>query len=48
MQGAPWRINEDMSWIRFEAILTALTFTDAEPPEFVDRFWETRQLQDME
>ena len=45
MRGMPWHINEDMSWIHFKAILTALTFTDAEPPEFVDRFWEIRQLQ---
>ena len=28
----------------FESILMALTFTDIEPPSFVDHFWEVRQM----
>ena len=44
--GAPWRFNNEMSRNRFEAILAALRLTDKEPPTYVDRFWEIRQLQD--
>ena len=34
-------------WIsrkRFEAILQALTFTDQQPSNFIDKFWEVCQM----
>ena len=33
-----------MSRKRFEAILQALTYTDRQPPTFIDKFWEVRQM----
>ena len=45
-EGAPFRLNEYMSIDRFKAITTALRYTDKEPPSFVDRFHDVRQLID--
>ena len=42
--GAPYRVNQYMSRTRFEAILQALSYTASEPPPFLDRFWEVREL----
>jgi hypothetical protein len=41
--GAPYRCQW-MTRNRFEAILKALAFTCSEPPSYVDRFWEVRDL----
>ena len=42
--GAPLRLSVWMTRTRFEAILSALTFTDSASPTFVDKFWEVRQM----
>lgn len=44
--GAPYRFNDIMSRNRFESILSALQFTNLQPPTYKDRFWEVRQLID--
>ena len=36
--GAPFRINEYMSRVSFDKILTRLKYTDEEPPHYVDWF----------
>ena len=38
--GALLRLGVWMSRKRFDAILSALSFTDAIPPTFLDKFWE--------
>ena len=43
-EGAPYRINDWMARHRFDKILAALNFTDEEPPDYRDKFWEIRQL----
>ena len=45
--GAPYRFNDWMSLHRFEAILTALTFTDEDRPEYRDRFWTVRKMIEL-
>lgn len=42
--GAPYRFNAYMARGRFESILESLMYTTDEPPEYVDKFWEVRQL----
>ena len=42
--GAPLCLSIWMTQTRFEAILSALTFTDSASPTFVDKFWEVRQM----
>ena len=42
--GAPYRLNCWMSKKRFEDILAAISYTSREPPAFVDRFWEVREM----
>ena len=42
--GAPLHLSIWMTRTRFEAILSALTFTDIASPTFVDKFWEVRQM----
>ena len=42
--GAPICLGVWMSRKRFEAILQALTYTDRQPPTFIDKFWEVRQM----
>ena len=42
--GAPYRVNMYMSRKRFETILFALSFTVKDPPTFLDRFWQIRDL----
>ena len=42
--GAPIRLGVCMSRKRFEAILQAITYTDRQPPAFIDKFWEVRQM----
>jgi hypothetical protein len=44
--GAPFRLNEYMSGARFQAITTAYRLTNLNPPEYIDKFFEIRQLQD--
>ena len=41
--GAPLHLGVWMSRKHFDAILSALSFTDAIPPMFLDKFWEIRQ-----
>lgn len=43
-QGAPFRFNHIMSGNRFDAIISALTFTATPPPPFTDKFHEVRDL----
>jgi hypothetical protein len=45
-EGAPFRLNELMSRNRFENILSAIVYTDHNPPPYKDRFWEVRQMLD--
>ena len=42
--GAPLHLSIWMTRTRFEAILSALTFTNSASPTFVDKFWEERQM----
>ena len=42
--GAPYRLNEFMSSNRFEAIFSAISFTDNKPPPYKDKFWQVRQM----
>ena len=42
--GAPLRLSVWMSRKCFDAILSALSFTDATPPTYLDKFWEIRQM----
>ena len=42
--GAPIHLGVWMSHKRFEAILQALTYTDRQPPTFIDKFGEVRQM----
>ena len=44
LQGAPYRLNCWMSQHRFNSILKALQYTDSPPPEYIDKFWEVRQM----
>ena len=43
-KGAPFRCNEYMSRTRFEQILSNLKYTVNEPPSYIDRFHEIRQI----
>lgn len=43
-RGAKLRFNHLMSRTRFEAILSSLKYTDRDPPNFVDKFFEVRQM----
>ena len=45
-RGAPFRLSNYISRTRFEEILNALTYSN-EKPDFVDKFWEIRQLQKL-
>ena len=42
--GAPYRFHEWMSSRRYELILSHLTYTDQQPPFYIDRFWEIRTI----
>ena len=42
--GAPLRLGVWMSRKQFDAILSALSFTDATPPMYLDKFWEICQM----
>lgn len=42
--GAPFRIFDFMSRARFDIIVKALRYTNEEPPDQIDRFWEVRSL----
>ena len=42
--GAPFRLNEFMSYNRFQQIGSALKYTDIQPPTFVDKCHEIRQM----
>ena len=42
--GAPLRLGVWMSKKCFDTILSALSFTDAIPPTFLDKFWEIQQM----
>jgi hypothetical protein len=44
VSGAPYRFNDWMSRNRFLAILSALRFTNENPPPYVDRFFQIRQM----
>ena len=43
-RGAPLCLGVWMSHARFNAILVALSFTDRDPPPFLDKFWEVCQM----
>ena len=45
-RGAPLCLGVWMSRAHFDAILAALSFTDHDPPPFLDKFWEVRQMID--
>ena len=42
--GAPLHLGVWMSRKHFDAILSALSFTDAIPPTFLNNFWEIQQM----
>ena len=44
--GAPFRLNDLMLNKRFETILQNIMYTDVDPPQYKDRFWEVRQMID--
>ena len=39
-----YKFNNIFSRKRFDAILNALAFTENNPPDYIDRFWEVRDL----
>ena len=41
---APYRFNDIMSQRRFESILSAIKYTDEDPPSYMDPFWEIQKL----
>ena len=43
-EGAPLRLCVYMGQIRFVDILSTLQFTDSQPPAYLDKFWEVRQM----
>ena len=43
-EGAPFRLQEYISLRRFNAITSAIRYTDKSPPSFLDRFHEVRQM----
>ena len=43
-EGAPLRLGVYMGRNRFADILSALQFTDSQPPAYLDNFWEIRQM----
>ena len=43
-KGAPFRLHSFMSFMRFDAITKALSFTDRITPLYRDKFWEVRQM----
>ena len=44
--GAPFRLNKYMSGNRFEDIVQGLRHTTLDPPAYLDRFFEVRQMWD--
>ena len=45
-RGAPLCLGVWMSRAHYDAILAALSFTDYDPPPFLDKFWEVWQMID--
>ena len=45
-EGAPFRLQEYMTYTRYKDITAAMRYTDIEPPPFLDRFHDMRQMQD--
>ena len=45
--GAPLCLGVWMSRKHFDTILSALSFTDAIPPTFLDKFWEIQQIVEV-
>ena len=43
-EGCHFHLQQFMSRYRFEGILTAIKYTNSNPPAYKDRFWEVRQL----
>mmetsp|Transcript_16336 Transcript_16336/g.24727 ORF Transcript_16336/g.24727 Transcript_16336/m.24727 type:complete len:228 (-) Transcript_16336:616-1299(-) len=41
----PFKFNDIMSTHRFEEILKELKYTNVDRPEYLDKFWEIRQMQ---
>ena len=42
--GALFRVNDVMTWNRFNAITKALTYTDSDPPTYKDKFHGVRKM----
>ena len=45
-EGAPFRLNAYLSLKRFNAITSAMRYTSIDPPPFVDRFHDVREMID--
>ena len=45
-EGAPFHLNDWMTGNQYEQILQAHLYTNRDPPEYVDKFFEIRQLQE--
>ena len=45
--GAPFRMNDFMSWKQFEEILGALRLTGRNAPAYKDRFYKVREMLEM-
>lgn len=45
-RGAPFRLNEFMSSLRFKEVTAAMRYTNLDPPPFVDRFHDVREMID--
>ena len=43
---APFRLTKYMSRKRFNQVLSAMRYTDKDPPSYKDRFFEVRQMLD--
>lgn len=44
--GAPFRLNEYMTGNRFEDIMQALRYTTCDVPDYEDKFYEVREMED--
>ena len=42
--GAPICLGVRMSQRKFKAILQTLTFTNQQPPNYINKFWEVQQM----
>jgi hypothetical protein len=44
--GAPFRLNQWISWNRFNKITSKMTYTDKDPPDYIDGFHQQRGIKE--